>query len=97
MLRIRVEDQPEVTTLYVEGKLAGDCVDELRKVWATVRTGSPDKDTVVDLCCVRTVDVTGRNLLRQMHAWGTRLAGNGLCIRHLIEEITNPAAIPKAE
>ena len=89
MLRIRVENQPKATTLYVEGKLAGDSVDELRRVWTSVRNESPDKETVVDLCAVRVVDNMGRKLLCQMHGWGTRLAGHGLCISPLIEEIVN--------
>ena len=88
MLRIRVDDQPKATTLYVEGKLAGDSVDELRRVWTFVHTETPEKETVVDLCSVRVVDSAGRRLLCQMYGWGTRLAGHGLCITPLIEEIT---------
>jgi len=89
MLRIRVEDQPKITTLYVEGKLAGDCVDELRKVWVGIRADSPNKETVIDLCSVRFVDSAGRKLLCQMHGWGARLAGHSLTISPLIEEITS--------
>ena len=89
MVRITVDDQPRVTTIYVEGRLAGECVDELRKAWASVRNASPDKEVVVDLCSVRVVDNAGRKLLVQIHEWGTRLAGSGLCITPLIEEITN--------
>ena len=87
MIRINVEDQSNATTLYVEGKLAGECVDELRRVWASVRNQSPDKQTVVDLSSVRVVDCTGRKLLCQMYGWGTRLAGHGLLIGPLIQEI----------
>src|SRR5262245_41331609 len=97
MLRIRIDDQPRATTLYVEGKLAGDSVDELRRVWTSVRTGSSMKDTVVDLCSVRVVDSAGRKLLCQMHDGGTRLAGNGLCISPLIEEIVNAATCKDVE
>ena len=89
MLRIRVEEQPEATTLYVEGKLAGESVDELCRVWTSKRTEAPEKEMVVDLCSVRSVDSAGRKLLSQMHGWGTRLCGTGLCIGPLIEEITN--------
>jgi len=35
------------------------------------------------------VDPAGRKLLCQFHAWGTQLAGKGLMIGPLIEEITN--------
>ena len=87
MIRIRVEDQPKTTTLYVEGKLAGDSVDELRRVWTSVRNDSPGKETVIDLCAVRVVDAAGKKLLCQMHRWGTGLAGSGLCISPLIQEI----------
>ena len=89
MMRIRVEDQTKTTTLYVEGKLAGDCVDELRRVWTSVLNDSPEKETVIDLCAVRIVDAAGKKLLCQVHSWGTRLAGSGLCISPLIEEITS--------
>jgi ABC-type transporter Mla MlaB component len=88
MLRIHIDEQPTTTTLYVEGKLAGDCVDELRRVWTSVRNERPDRETVVDLCSVRVVDSAGRKLLCELHGCGTRLAGNGLCIGPLIEEIT---------
>ena len=89
MMRIRVEDQLKTTTLYVEGKLAGDSVDELRRVWTSVRNDSPGKETVIDLCAVRVVDPAGKKLLCQIHCWGTRLAGSGLCISALIQEITS--------
>jgi|RhiMetdeSRZDD1v2_1073273.scaffolds.fasta_scaffold580637_2 hypothetical protein len=88
MLRIQVDEQPETTILRVEGKLAGDCVDELRRVWTAVRKQSPEKQAVVELSSVMTVDQPGRKLLSQMHSWGTQLNGKGLCIRSLIEEIT---------
>ena len=88
MLRIRVEEQPEATTFYVEGKLSGDSVDELRRVWTSKRNESPEKEMVIDLCSVRVVDTAGRKLLSQLHGWGTRLSGTGLCISPLIQEIT---------
>ena len=89
MMRIRVEDQPKTTTLYVEGKLSGDSVDELRRVWTSIRNEAPTKETVIDLCAVRVIDAAGKKLLCQIYGWGTRLAGSGLCITPLIEEITS--------
>ena len=88
MLRIQIDKQAEKTILQVEGKLAGDWVDELRRVWTTVRDESPGKPAVVELSSVITVDKPGRKLLSQMYAWGTRLTGKGLMIRSLIDEIT---------
>jgi anti-anti-sigma regulatory factor len=92
MLKIQVDNQPEATVLYVEGKLTGDAVDEVRRVWISVRNESPDRQTVVDLSSVRCVDSSGRKLLSQMHSWGTRLAGKGLMIGALIDEVTHREA-----
>jgi len=89
MMRIRIEDQPRTTTLYVEGKLSGESVEELRRAWTSLRNESPRKETVIDLCAVRIVDAAGKKLLCQLHGWGTRLAGSGLCISPLIQEITS--------
>jgi len=88
MLRIQVDEQPDTTILRIEGRLAGDCVNELRRVWTAVRKESPQKQVLVQLLSVISVDTPGRTLLRQMHSWGTQLTGNGLVIRSLIEEIT---------
>src|SRR5262245_56442560 len=92
MLRIRVVDESEMVTLYVEGKLAGDVVNELRRVWSCLRDESPGKEIVVDLASVRVVDCTARKLRCQMHGWATQSARTGLMIRPLIEEITNAAS-----
>jgi anti-anti-sigma factor len=97
MLRIRVDEQAEAVTLHVEGKLAGDSVDELRRVWTTVRNETPSKETVVNLSSVRVVDCTGRKLLCQMHGWGTQLAGAGLMIGPLVEEITKGSCEPECD
>ena len=87
MLRIRVDDQPTATTFHVEGKLIGDEVEELRKVWAESRNRDPQRQTIVELSSVLVVDTTARGLLSQMHRWGVRLTGTGIMISALIEEI----------
>jgi len=59
MLRIRVDDQPMAATFHVEGKLVGDSVEELRKVWTATHTLDPQKQTVVELTSVLVVDAAG--------------------------------------
>src|SRR5262249_11274657 len=88
MFRIRVDDQSQSTTLYIEGNLVGGSVNELRRVWTDLHGQSPNKQTVIELTSVRAVDHAGYKVLRQMHEWGTRLTGSGLVIASLIEEIT---------
>jgi anti-anti-sigma regulatory factor len=89
MLRIHIVEQTAVITIYVEDRLASEAVGELRNVWESVRDRSPEKETVIDLCSVRTFDNSGSDLLSQVHKAGTRLAGNGLCIAPLIQENWN--------
>jgi anti-anti-sigma regulatory factor len=87
MFRIHIEEQARTTTIYLEGKLTADNVDELRKVWAAVCDRSAGKEIVIDLCSVRIIDRAGKELLSQIYTAGTRLAGNGLCVAPLIQEI----------
>jgi hypothetical protein len=87
MFRIRIDEDSMRTTLHVEGNLAGSAVDELRRIWVSLRNGTHGKETVVHLGGVRIVDGTGRKLLGQMHGWGTTLSGKGLMISPLIDEI----------
>ena len=87
MLRIRVDDQPRVTTFYVEGKLTGASVDEFRKAWMAARDRDCLKQTVVNLTSLFVVDTTGRELVSEMHSSGAQLAGSGVWIRPLIDEI----------
>jgi hypothetical protein len=94
MFRIEVDEEQDTTTLHVEGKLAGDSVDELRRVWTDVRSRAPEKQAVVELSSVLIVDKPGRKLLSQMHLWGTRLVGTGLMIQPLIEEIAGTCERP---
>jgi anti-anti-sigma regulatory factor len=90
MLRIDVDTESEVVMMRVEGKLTGDGVNELRRVWTSVRCEFTVKPIVVDISSVRVVDCAARQLLCQMHGWGTTLKGGGLMIGPLISEITGP-------
>ena len=87
MLRVRVDDQARMTTFYVEGKLTGVSVDELRKAWAAARIQNEKKPTVIELTSLFIVDAAGRKLLAEMHGSGAQLAGTGIMIRPLIDEI----------
>ena len=87
MFRVQIDEDSVRTILHVEGNLTGNAVDELRRIWISVRNGTPEKQTVISLGGVRVVDGAGRKLLCQMYGWGTTLSGKGLMIGPLIEEI----------
>ena len=86
MLRITV-DRQATQTLILEGRLAGDWVEELRKVLAGCRGSSCNSPIVINLTAVCGMDSAGRDLLTKAHADGARLQGSGLSARAFCEEI----------
>jgi hypothetical protein len=88
MLRITVRQKADLTELMLEGKLAGDWVNELRTVWADVRSWTPEEHLLVRLTDVSGIDMAGRSLLSEMYSAGSVLTGTGLFARTLITDIT---------
>ena len=92
MLRITVDYDVNSIALRLEGKLKGDWVDELRKVWSGVRSTRLNEGAIVNLTEVSVVDVAGRHLLAEIYSSGGVLNGTGLFARSLVEEITGSAS-----
>lgn len=86
MLRITVNNNVEETRLVVEGKLSGECVNELEKCWQT-EAPNAHKSLMVDLTGVSFIDACGKELLTRMYESGIKLQANGLLPKCLIEEI----------
>jgi len=89
VIRITAQQEPSATRLFLEGKLAGRCVDELDKCWQTCP--SEEVALLVDLTNVSFVDDHGRELLARMHDNGIKLFSTSLMTKCLIEEIENTA------
>jgi ABC-type transporter Mla MlaB component len=88
VIRITAQHESSKTRLYLEGKLAGACVEELARCW---QNSSPRKDTLlVDLTNVSYVDERGKELLMNMHSQGTKLFSRSLMTKCLIREIKRP-------
>ncbi|HYV12426.1 MAG TPA: hypothetical protein VE980_16120 [Pyrinomonadaceae bacterium] len=90
MIRITAQQESSTTKLFLEGKLAGRCVDELDKCWQTCP--SDEVAILVDLTNVSFVDDHGKELLARMHNKGIKLFSTSLMTKCLIEEIENTAA-----
>ena len=90
MIRITAQQESLVTRLFLEGKLAGPCVDELDKCWQTCLGG--EVPLLVDLTNVSFVDERGKELLARMHNKGIKLFSKSVMTKCLIEEIENTAA-----
>ena len=92
MLRITVRQDVRSIAVLVEGKLMGDWVDELRKVWSGIRWMKSSEGAIVDLTAILGVDAAGRSLLTEIYSSGGVLIGTGLLARGLISEITGAAS-----
>jgi anti-anti-sigma regulatory factor len=90
MIRITAQQESSATRLFLEGKLAGRCVDELDKCWQTCSSGEPA--LLVDLTNVSFVDEQGKELLARMHNRGIKLFSTSLMTKCLIEQIENTVA-----
>jgi hypothetical protein len=87
VIRITTQQESSATRLFLEGKLAGPCVDELDKCWQTCP--SDEVALLVDLTNVSFVDDHGKELLARMHKRGIKLFSTSLMTKCLIEEIEN--------
>ena len=87
----KITGQQDVTqhgiTLAVEGRLAGQWVEELRAYCRTMEA-SRQRCTMIDLTGVTFVDAEGKALLTQLWQQGTELRASGCLTRCVIEEIT---------
>jgi len=89
VIRITAQQESSTTRLFLEGKLAGRCVDELDKCWQACL--SEEVALLVDLTNVSFVDDHGKELLARMHNKGIKLFSTSLMTKCLIEEIENTA------
>ena len=86
MIRITCKSETSVTRLFLEGRLAGNCVDELDKCWQ--QSSSNPTAVLVDLTSISFIDDYGKELLTRMLRHGAKLVSKSLMTKCLIEEIT---------
>ena len=77
----------ESVSFFVEGRLAGPWVEELRKCWRR-RVATPSSRTIIDLTGVTFVDADGKALLTRMSQQGAQLHAVGCLTRCIVEEVT---------
>ena len=82
MLRVTTIQTHRVTTLKLEGKLAGPWVDELRRCWAGL--AQQGISVRINLRDVTSLDRLGRELLLRMERQGTPLLECSEFLRDLL-------------
>ena len=86
MLRVTIDKKTSLITLKLEGRIAGDWVDELERAW--LEEAGRSKLMKVDLTGVTFVDDEGKRLLARMVEQGSNLYATDCMNRSIIEEIT---------
>lgn len=91
MLRV-TKTQADTTEVWeIEGKLAGDWVQELERCWKERLSGG-NSPLRLHLKAVSFVDAAGKQLLIEMHGRGVEILGCGCMTKALIAEITRAAS-----
>src|SRR5882762_9015035 len=85
MLRITIKKDESSEVWELEGKLSGEWVSELDRLWKerSPQTGS----TEVHLKAVSYIDPAGKELLAVMRQQGAEIKGCGCMVRAFVEEI----------
>jgi ABC-type transporter Mla MlaB component len=82
-----VTPRPDVTTVAVEGRLAGPWVDELRACWRSLTATRDARSIRIDLDAVTVIDTAGKALMWAMHEQGAVMTAMGCMTRAILEEI----------
>jgi ABC-type transporter Mla MlaB component len=86
MLRVTIKKDNAVETWELEGKLSGEWVSELDRLWKQ-RSPQPGIATEIHLKAVSYIDPAGKQLLAEMRAHGAEIKGCGCMVRAFVEEI----------
>jgi ABC-type transporter Mla MlaB component len=91
MLRIDIRSTDDEDTWILEGRLAGQVVDELTDAWRKTRAQHYGRKSLVDLVDLTSVDERGETALAEMMADGARFVVRGLYTRTLVESLRERA------
>ena len=87
MLKIDVQNGSGVPKLVLDGKLAGEWVRVLRRVWETSGGGEPAPKVTLDVAGVTFVDDEGKKLLSSMLKRGAELTEPRALVKYVVDEL----------
>ena len=88
MLRIAIRSTPDQDTWILEGRLAGQMVDELTSSWRQRRDERRGRKSVVDLVDVTSVDERGEQALMAMMMDGAEFIVRGVYTKTLLQSLS---------
>jgi anti-anti-sigma regulatory factor len=87
VLRIAIRSTEDRDTWILEGRLAGQVVDELTASWKSAIREEPRRNRVVDLVGVTFVDAHGEQALLEMKVDNAEFTVRGVYMKSLIESL----------
>ena len=100
MLRVTIKKDSQSETWELEGRLSGEWVAELDRLWRQ-RTPASGGAVEIHLKAVSYIDPAGKQLLAEMRQQGAEIKGCGCMVRAFVEEImgkkgsAEASALPK--
>ena len=96
MMRITRQQDGETITLKIEGCLAGEWTNEMRRCWDEVKNDTRSRVIRIDLAEVNFIDVAGRELLAQMFASGAIAGAVNVMTKTVVEQLNGDAQVNKS-
>jgi len=93
MMRITRQQDGETITLKIEGCLAGEWVNEMKRCWDEVKTGARPRAIRIDLTDVTFIDAAGRELLAQIFESGAVAGAANVMTKAIVEQLTGKAQV----
>jgi len=88
MLRITVTENASEQRWILQGRLGGSSIEELTENWRSNQLCQTDKDCVVDVNGVTSIDKDGEQVLLMMIRDGAKFVARGLYTKHLLESLS---------
>jgi hypothetical protein len=88
IFRIAIRSTEDQDTWVLEGKLAGQAVDELIASWELAVSEEPKRKRVADLIGVTFIDERGEHALLKMMVDGAQFAVRGIYTKSLLESLS---------
>jgi hypothetical protein len=92
MLRIVTEQDGDLYTLFLHGRLAGDWVPLLERYWNSITESEASAHITAVLSNVSFIDREGEGLIERMLRRGVDFVTSGCMNRHLLERIRQRSA-----
>jgi hypothetical protein len=90
MAILNITDRAHEFRITITGKLSGDSVHELERIWKAAIADSMHRGLTVDISALAGYDAAGCRLLRKINAHGARFAASNSASLVWLGEISTP-------